>query len=197
MIHCRCGGGAVVPAAVVFQGAMPQLVRDCDYGPVDRFLLVTMLLRQVYVALTIAVLSEAAPAPIKHVLHEKRERHALDWVKGDRVEADAVLPVRIGLTQNNLDKGYEYLMEVYVVCSMEVQMNRANRFSVHTLALPSMASIGLLMRSMICLPHRQMPWMQSVTGFMRLALTGPVSSTRITRAGWHLMPMLTKLKASS
>ncbi|KAJ5438830.1 Aorsin [Penicillium daleae] len=71
-----------------------------------------MLLRQVYLALAIAALSEAAPAPIKHVLHEKRERHGLDWVKGDRVEGDAVLPVRIGLSQNNLDKGYDLLMDV-------------------------------------------------------------------------------------
>jgi tripeptidyl-peptidase-1 len=71
-----------------------------------------MLMRQVYLALAIAALSEAVPAPIKHVLHEKRERHGLDWVKGDRVEGDAVLPVRIGLTQNNLGNGYEYLMDV-------------------------------------------------------------------------------------
>ncbi|KAJ5896113.1 Aorsin [Penicillium subrubescens] len=71
-----------------------------------------MLMRQVYFALAIAALSEAVPAPIKHVLHEKRERHGLDWVKGDRVEGDAVLPVRIGLTQNNLENGYEYLMDV-------------------------------------------------------------------------------------
>lgn len=78
-----------------------------------------MLLRQVYLALAIAALSEAAPAPIKHVLHEKRERHGLDWVKGDRVEGDAVLPVRIGLSQNNLDKGYDLLMDVYVMCLIE------------------------------------------------------------------------------
>ncbi|KAI2787404.1 Aorsin [Penicillium oxalicum] len=71
-----------------------------------------MLLRQVYLALAIATLSEAVPAPIKHVLHEKRDQAARDWVKGSRVERDSVLPVRIGLSQNNLDKGYDYLMEV-------------------------------------------------------------------------------------
>ena len=75
-----------------------------------------MLLRQVYLALAIATLSEAVPAPIKHVLHEKRDQAARDWVKGSRVERDSVLPVRIGLSQNNLDKGYDYLMEVYVHC---------------------------------------------------------------------------------
>ncbi|KAJ5711583.1 subtilisin-like protein [Penicillium malachiteum] len=71
-----------------------------------------MLVRKVCVALALAALTGAAPATIKHVLHEKRDKQAYDWVKGNRVSSDAVLPVRIGLSQNNLDKGYEYLMEV-------------------------------------------------------------------------------------
>ncbi|KAJ5346446.1 Peptidase S8/S53 subtilisin/kexin/sedolisin [Penicillium brevicompactum] len=70
-----------------------------------------MLLRQICVALVVATVSTAVPAPVKHVLHEKRSLHA-DWVKGDRVKRDSVLPVRIGLTQANLDKGDEYLMAV-------------------------------------------------------------------------------------
>lgn len=70
-----------------------------------------MLVRQVCVALAIAALSGAVPAPVKHVLHEKRSEH-VDWVKGERVKRDSVLPVRIGLTQNNLEKGDEYLMAV-------------------------------------------------------------------------------------
>lgn len=73
-----------------------------------------MLVGRVCVALAIVAVTGAVPAPIKHVLHEKRERHSYDWVKGARVERDAVLPVRIGLTQNNLENGDEYLMEVYV-----------------------------------------------------------------------------------
>jgi hypothetical protein len=74
-----------------------------------------MLVRQVCVALAIVAVTGAVPAPIKHVLHEKRDKHAYDWIKGARVESDAVLPVRIGLTQNNLEKGDELLMEVYVI----------------------------------------------------------------------------------
>ncbi|CAI7565483.1 unnamed protein product [Penicillium glandicola] len=70
-----------------------------------------MFVRQVCVALAIAALSGAIPAPVKHVLHEKRSEH-VDWVKGERVKRDSVLPVRIGLTQNNLEKGDEYLMAV-------------------------------------------------------------------------------------
>ncbi|PYH32008.1 S53 family peptidase [Aspergillus neoniger CBS 115656] len=71
-----------------------------------------MLVRQLALALAIAVLSDAIPTSIKHVLHEKRHKPASDWVKGARVKSDAVLPVRIGLAQNNLDKGYDFLMEV-------------------------------------------------------------------------------------
>ncbi|KAJ5143670.1 Peptidase S8/S53 subtilisin/kexin/sedolisin [Penicillium bovifimosum] len=70
-----------------------------------------MLVLQVCVALAIAALSGAVPAPVKHVLHEKRDQH-VDWVKGERVKRDSVLPVRIGLTQNNLEKGEELLMTV-------------------------------------------------------------------------------------
>lgn len=70
-----------------------------------------MLFRQFCVALAIASVSTAVPTPVKHVLHEKRGLH-VDWVKGDRVKRDSVLPVRIGLTQGNLDKGDEYLMAV-------------------------------------------------------------------------------------
>ncbi|KAJ5787152.1 Peptidase S8/S53 subtilisin/kexin/sedolisin [Penicillium paradoxum] len=70
-----------------------------------------MLVRQVCIALAIAALSEAVPAPVKHVLHEKRGEH-VDWVKGQRIKRDSVLPVRIGLAQNNLEKGDEYLMAV-------------------------------------------------------------------------------------
>ncbi|KAJ5618801.1 subtilisin-like protein [Penicillium lagena] len=71
-----------------------------------------MWIRQAAVALAIVALSDASPASIKHALHEKRDRPSTDWVKGARVEADSVLPMRIGLSQSNLEKGYDYLMEV-------------------------------------------------------------------------------------
>jgi tripeptidyl-peptidase-1 len=74
-----------------------------------------MLLHQLCAVLAAAALSGAAPSSVKHVLHEKRDKSALDWVKGDRVESNAILPVRIGLTQNNLEKGYDYLMDVYAL----------------------------------------------------------------------------------
>jgi len=61
----------------------------------------------------IAALSNAAPAPIKHVLHEKRQTPSSDCVKVARIEGTAILPMRVGLTQSNLDKGHDLLMEVY------------------------------------------------------------------------------------
>jgi tripeptidyl-peptidase-1 len=60
----------------------------------------------------IAALVNAAPAPLRHVLHEERSTPSRDWVKGARIEKDAVILMRIGLTQTNLEKGYDYLMEV-------------------------------------------------------------------------------------
>lgn len=56
--------------------------------------------------------SVAAPAPSAHVLHEKRDRPLRMWAKRDRVDPSIVLPVRIGLTQGNLDKGPSLLDEV-------------------------------------------------------------------------------------
>lgn len=54
----------------------------------------------------------AAPAQLeRHVLHEKRDS-SRNWIKRDRVDSQVTLPVRIGLVQSNLDRGYEYLNEV-------------------------------------------------------------------------------------
>jgi tripeptidyl-peptidase I len=71
-----------------------------------------MLVLQFAVVASIVAFSNAAPASIKHVIHEKRQTPASDWVKAARIEASAVLPMRIGLTQTNLEKGHDYLMEV-------------------------------------------------------------------------------------
>ena len=54
----------------------------------------------------------AAPTQATHVVHESRHELPSTWVKRSAHEADALLPVRIGLTQGNLDRGYDLLMEV-------------------------------------------------------------------------------------
>ena len=62
------------------------------------------------VALTSII--EARPAPPTHVIHEKRHESMQTWIKRERVAGDAILPIKIGLKQQNLDKGYDWLMDV-------------------------------------------------------------------------------------
>ncbi|KAL9100078.1 MAG: hypothetical protein Q9163_004502 [Psora crenata] len=54
----------------------------------------------------------AMPAPTAHSLHEKRVAAPLAWAKRARADAGITLPVRIGLTQRNLDEGPRLLDEV-------------------------------------------------------------------------------------
>jgi tripeptidyl-peptidase-1 len=60
---------------------------------------------------SLACLASAIPSS-RHVLHERRETAPRHWEKTSRLNPDAVLPMRIGLTQSNLDKGDDLLMEV-------------------------------------------------------------------------------------
>jgi tripeptidyl-peptidase-1 len=60
----------------------------------------------------IAAVSDARPAPATHALHEKRLVQSNTWIKRDRVASDALLPIKIGLKQQNLHKGYDYLLDV-------------------------------------------------------------------------------------
>ena len=68
----------------------------------------------------LAGLAAAAPAPANHVLHERRDYMPQKWVKRSKVDAAATLPVRIGMTQSNLESGPDLLMDVYVLfpCSV-------------------------------------------------------------------------------
>lgn len=55
----------------------------------------------------------AAPSNVgSHRLHEKREYVPEIWSKGNLVPGNTNLPVRIGMTQQNLDNGHDLLMEV-------------------------------------------------------------------------------------
>jgi tripeptidyl-peptidase-1 len=63
---------------------------------------------------THAVWSAAIP-PATHVVHEKRHvptARRTQWMKRHRIDSRALLPMRIGLTQQNLHKGHELLMDV-------------------------------------------------------------------------------------
>lgn len=54
----------------------------------------------------------AAPASTNYVVHERREVMPRSWSEGIRLHGKTVLPMRIGLTQSNLDRGDDLLMEV-------------------------------------------------------------------------------------
>lgn len=58
------------------------------------------------------VLASASAIPSHYEIHEKRETLHPRWTKRDRVESHKLFPMRIGLTQTNLDMGYEHLMDV-------------------------------------------------------------------------------------
>jgi tripeptidyl-peptidase-1 len=57
-------------------------------------------------------LYETAIIPVTHTVHEKRDFTPTRWIKRDRIHSHVTLPVRIGLTQSNLDRGYEFLMDM-------------------------------------------------------------------------------------
>lgn len=66
----------------------------------------------VVVAIAALVNAAPSPSPLKHSVHEKRSTPLAGWTKAARLEKDAIIPMRIGMTQTNLDKGYDFLMEV-------------------------------------------------------------------------------------
>jgi hypothetical protein len=60
----------------------------------------------------LAAQAVAVPVAVDHVVHERRDYVPESWVKRSRLEPGATLPVRIGMAQQNLDKGYDMLLEV-------------------------------------------------------------------------------------
>ncbi|KAF8817089.1 subtilisin-like protein [Phlegmacium glaucopus] len=61
----------------------------------------------------LAVCAAAAPSPrTNHVVHERRAVEPLDWVLSRRLESHKVLPMRFGLTQQNMHRLEELLLEV-------------------------------------------------------------------------------------
>ncbi|KAI9696511.1 MAG: hypothetical protein M1820_008139 [Bogoriella megaspora] len=58
------------------------------------------------------VITTAFPNPSSHVLHEQHRRENGEWIRTTRVNQNHYLPMRIGLAQQNLEKGYDHVMEV-------------------------------------------------------------------------------------
>jgi tripeptidyl-peptidase-1 len=61
---------------------------------------------------SVCAVSVCAIPSSNHVVHEKRSEAPKYWEKRSRLNPEGVLPMRIGLTQSNLHKGDELLMEV-------------------------------------------------------------------------------------
>jgi len=57
--------------------------------------------------------TSAAPSS-SYVVHEKRDHFAHEkWIRSDdKINSDVVIPLSISLTQQNLDNGYDFLMDV-------------------------------------------------------------------------------------
>lgn len=60
-----------------------------------------------------ALVTTVATAPgVRHVLHEKRDTLAPRWTLGKRVPSLSRMPMRIGLTQRNLEGAERALLDV-------------------------------------------------------------------------------------
>lgn len=71
-----------------------------------------MLFNQV-VLVSLAAGALAAPTPSfgRPVIHEKRSG-LVKHKRGNRVNEDAVIPIRIGLKQSNIEHGYDFVMDM-------------------------------------------------------------------------------------
>ena len=70
-------------------------------------------MRSALVLLALLGLVSAARIPrTGHVVHERRDVTPSFWSRAHRIQPDIVLPMRIGLKQNNVDKLEDMLMDV-------------------------------------------------------------------------------------
>lgn len=88
-----------------------------------------------------------------HVVHERRDFLPSHWTEEGRLDGDAVLPVRIGLTQSNMDRGHDMLMDLYV--PFEFVTRSFADCSGRILVRTNMASICQPKTFMTCLLRRR------------------------------------------
>ncbi|KAE8419834.1 peptidase S8/S53 domain-containing protein [Aspergillus pseudocaelatus] len=82
----------------------------------------------------------AIPTRTDYVLHERRDAIPSHWTGEKRLNGQTVLPMRIGLTQSNLDRGHDLLMEVSTPGSHRYG-DHLTVDDVHDLFAPSQESI--------------------------------------------------------
>lgn len=85
----------------------------------------------------------AAPRRASYTLHEKRAAKPLHWEKHSRADANTLLPVRIGLTQSNLDKGPTWLDEVSIPDHPKYGQHYAAE-QIHDLFAPNNESVTIV-----------------------------------------------------
>ncbi|KAF4552344.1 Pro-kumamolisin activation domain-containing protein 3 [Elsinoe fawcettii] len=62
---------------------------------------------------TAALVAAAIASPVAHYsVHEKRNSIPHGWSRQQELDRNAILPMRIALAQENLDKAYEHLMDI-------------------------------------------------------------------------------------
>ncbi|KDQ54112.1 hypothetical protein JAAARDRAFT_60885 [Jaapia argillacea MUCL 33604] len=77
-----------------------------------------MLIKHSFILAFLSAVGIAAASPSSspllspHVVHERRGHTPAGWNRARKHDSGAVLPLRIGLTQSNMDKLEEFLMEV-------------------------------------------------------------------------------------
>ncbi|KAJ5223919.1 hypothetical protein N7468_008461 [Penicillium chermesinum] len=87
-----------------------------------------------------AAVALAAPTSHSYAVHERREYIPNSWVEGKRLDGSTSLPVRIGLTQSNLDKGHDLLMAVSDPTS-DRYGKHLSQAEVHDMFAPSQQSV--------------------------------------------------------
>jgi tripeptidyl-peptidase-1 len=66
-----------------------------------------------FVVTSLVAFTSAFPSS-SYVVHEKRDHSVHEkWIRTeDKISSDVIIPLSISLTQQNLDKGYDFLMDV-------------------------------------------------------------------------------------
>jgi hypothetical protein len=111
-----------------------------------------MQLYSLSILFALAAAAQGAAVPSSHVIHEKRTQPMQTWVKRDRLSPKALLPMRIGLMQRNLERIDEFLMDVSVIIPILVEYFRLNRSQGQILILVISESTGPRTKSSKPLP---------------------------------------------
>lgn len=101
-------------ARAVYKSLVRLLARDgkesadlCLSGVTYTMLLLALLTTSFLVSGPLA-----SPLTQHHVVHEKRSSYPAGWTRRGELDKKAILPMRIALTQRNLDQAHQWLMDV-------------------------------------------------------------------------------------